>query len=106
MALSNAEKQKRWREKRNELAVALTGKPNEVADNILRNLGADQARKVSRALDKRLRDLKSDCPDWAVAQFGAQRPAGPHTVGRWTVEIPSSFPSKSALRQRFAAFFN
>ena len=34
MALSNAEKQKRWREKRNELAVALTGKPNEVADNI------------------------------------------------------------------------
>jgi hypothetical protein len=69
MALSNAEKQKRWREKRNELAVALTCKRDEVADNILRNLGAGQARKVSRALDKRLRDLKSDCPDCGGSGF-------------------------------------
>ena len=105
MALSNAEKQKRWREKRNELAVALTGKPNEVADNILRNLGADQARKVSRALDKRLRDLKSDCPDWAVAQFGAQRPAGPHTVGRCDCGNPEFLPKQERLTAAFCGFF-
>jgi hypothetical protein len=63
MALSNAEKQKRWRGKRNELAADWTGKPSEIAENILRNLGADQARKVSRALDKRLRNLRPDCPE-------------------------------------------
>lgn len=62
MALTNAEKQKRWRERRNSLAEALTGTPQEIADGILRTLGASQAEKVSRALKSRLRNLRSDCP--------------------------------------------
>jgi hypothetical protein len=61
VALTNAEKQRRWREKRNELAAAFTGIPKEVAENILSQLGVDKARRVVRALDKRLRNLKPDC---------------------------------------------
>ena len=59
MALSNAEKQRRWRARRNELATALTGEPEDVVNNLLRELGEDGARKVARALGKRLRNLKS-----------------------------------------------
>jgi hypothetical protein len=62
MALTNAEKQKRWRERRNSRAGALTGTPKEVADGILRTLGAQQAAKVARALKVRLRNLRPDCP--------------------------------------------
>jgi hypothetical protein len=63
MALTNAEKQKRWREKRNGLAEVLTRrKPEEVADGILHELGVERAKKVARALGRRLRNLKPDCP--------------------------------------------
>jgi hypothetical protein len=65
MALTNAEKQKRWRDKRNALAYAMTGtfgQPNEIADGILRELGGDKTRKVVAILKKRLRNLKADCP--------------------------------------------
>ena len=61
MALTNAEKQRRWRNRRNDRASALDGTPKEIADNLLRELGADVARKVARALDKRLRNLRPDC---------------------------------------------
>jgi hypothetical protein len=61
MALTNAEKQRRWRDRRNDRAAVLVGKPKEVADGILFELGVDQARKIARALDKRLRNLKPDC---------------------------------------------
>ena len=62
MALTNAEKQKRWRDRRNELANILTGTPRDVAEGIFSELGAKKARNVARALDKRLRNLKPDCP--------------------------------------------
>ena len=62
MALTNAENQKRWRERRNALADALTGTPKEIADGILRQLGAETAAKVERALKARLRNLRPDCP--------------------------------------------
>jgi hypothetical protein len=35
MVMTNAEKQRRWREKRNRRADALSGKPKEIADNLL-----------------------------------------------------------------------
>jgi hypothetical protein len=62
MALTNAQRQARWRDSRNEDAQALKGKPKEIADNILRSLGAKEAAKVMRALDQRLRNIKPDCP--------------------------------------------
>jgi len=62
MALSNAERQRRWRDKRNDLAQILVGTPNEICEAILRELGADPTRRLARALDKRLRSLRSDCP--------------------------------------------
>jgi hypothetical protein len=49
MGLSNAERQKRWREKRNDLAQDLLGTSNDICDAILRRLGVDQAKKVVRA---------------------------------------------------------
>jgi hypothetical protein len=55
VAYSNAQRQKRWRDKRNALAGVLTGTPREIAAGILRHLGPDRARKVMRALGKRLR---------------------------------------------------
>jgi hypothetical protein len=61
MALTNAERQRRWRDKRNELAEAFAGTPKELAEKILSHLGIDNARKVVRALDKRLRNIKPDC---------------------------------------------
>jgi len=61
MALTNAEKQKRWRDRRNSRAEALTGKPRDIANNILRQLGPKLSKQVARELDKRLRNLRSDC---------------------------------------------
>jgi hypothetical protein len=64
MALTNAQKQARWRERRNSKADVLDddAKPKQVAEGLLTELGVDRARKVLRALDKRLRGIKSDCP--------------------------------------------
>jgi hypothetical protein len=61
MALTNAQRQARWRDSRNEDAQALKGKPKNIADKILRSLGAKEAARVVRALDKRLRNIKPDC---------------------------------------------
>ncbi len=61
MGLTNAEKQKRWREKRNSRADALTGTPKEIVNGILRVLGPDQANKILRELESRLGNLRSDC---------------------------------------------
>jgi hypothetical protein len=52
----------RWREKRNELAQDLNGTPDDISAAILFRLGAEKAKKVARALDKRLRNIKPDCP--------------------------------------------
>jgi hypothetical protein len=62
MALTNAQRQARWRDRRNENAQALTGKPKEIADNILRELGVKESKRVLRALSKRLDSIKPDCP--------------------------------------------
>jgi len=61
MSLTNAHKQKRWRERRNSRADALTGTPKEIANRILRVLGPEEAEKILRALEARLRNVKSDC---------------------------------------------
>ena len=45
------------------LDQALLGTPNEVCEAMLRQLGVEQTKKVARALDKRLRNIKPDCPD-------------------------------------------
>jgi hypothetical protein len=60
--LSNAERQARWRERQKEKAGALDGKPKEVAERVIGVLGVAKAKKVSRALDKRLKAIKPDCP--------------------------------------------
>jgi ParB/RepB/Spo0J family partition protein len=39
----------------------LLGTPDEICEAILCSLGVDQAKKVVRALDKRLRNVKPDC---------------------------------------------
>jgi hypothetical protein len=62
MGLSNAERQKRWRDKRNELAQALIGPPSEIAEEVLHHLGVDQTKKLVRELENRLRNIKADCP--------------------------------------------
>jgi len=61
MALSNAERQRRWRERRNDLAQVLVGKPNQIAEGILSHHGAKEAKRIVQALDKRLRNIKPDC---------------------------------------------
>jgi hypothetical protein len=58
MALSNAEKQRAWRERRNKLARVLTGTPDQIADHIVTTLGIEQARKIVRAIDKRVNKAK------------------------------------------------
>jgi hypothetical protein len=62
VALTNAQKQARWRNKRNDLAKDLVGRPTDIADNILHRLGPDATRKVAQALSTRLRNLRPDCP--------------------------------------------
>jgi hypothetical protein len=62
MALTNAQRQAKWRDSRNEDAQALKGKPKDIAESILMRLGAKEAARVVRALDKRLRNIKPDCP--------------------------------------------
>jgi hypothetical protein len=52
MALTNAQRQARWRDSRNEDAQALKGEPEEIAENILRILGPTRAWLLARALDK------------------------------------------------------
>jgi hypothetical protein len=69
MGLTNAEKQKRWREKRNSRADALTGTPKEIVNGILRVLGPGQANTILRELEGRLRNLRSDCPACHGAGF-------------------------------------
>jgi hypothetical protein len=52
----------RWRDRRNELAAILEmDKATDIAEGILKELGADRARTVVRALHKRLRTIKPDC---------------------------------------------
>jgi hypothetical protein len=57
MAITNAEKQRRWREKRNARAGALDPAlaPKDAAEAIFRELGADRARKIVPLLAKRVR---------------------------------------------------
>jgi predicted mannosyl-3-phosphoglycerate phosphatase (HAD superfamily) len=63
-ALSNAERQRRWRERRNDRAAVLDGSPTEVAKAILAHLGKDRAQKVVLALNKRLKRAKVEVKEW------------------------------------------
>jgi hypothetical protein len=69
--MTNAERQARWRERRNTLALALEygSDPVQAADGILLAFGPEEAgrilrkaEKVVRVLRKRLRNIKPDCP--------------------------------------------
>jgi hypothetical protein len=63
MPLSNSEKQKRWRDKRNTLARAFTETPDKFAETIVNECGIEHARKVARAIDKRARLNKRRQPE-------------------------------------------
>jgi hypothetical protein len=104
MALTNAQRQARWRDRRNEAATALTGKPNQIADNILLELGAKDATKVVRALDKRLRNIKPDCPRCSGAGFitsEARMPCG--TPLRWNMTAPCDCLPPAPYKLQWAA---
>ena len=51
--LTNAERQRRWRDRRNALIEALTGSPAKAAEAIVAMLGVDKARKVAKALEQK-----------------------------------------------------
>jgi hypothetical protein len=87
-ALSGAERQRRWRDKRNELAQVLVGNPKEVADAILRKLGVSQGRKVVRALDKRLRNIKPGCPACQGTGFAPVRYSTACGMPLWDGKMP------------------
>jgi hypothetical protein len=61
-ALSNAERQARWRDNLKERADVIGGNSKEVAEKILLHLGKVKAQKVMRELNKRLRAIKPSCP--------------------------------------------
>jgi hypothetical protein len=61
MALTNAEKQKRWRERRNELASALIGDAPWIAQQIFYELGAKKTARVVDLLRKRLKQIDPKC---------------------------------------------
>jgi hypothetical protein len=74
MALTNAEKQRRWREERNRKAAVLDhARPKDVAEGILAELGIDRTQKVLRALEKRVRAIKKDCPACGGTGFMTRR---------------------------------
>jgi hypothetical protein len=64
MALTDAEKQKRFRDRRNERQAVLDAgnTSKEIAEMIFRELGPARARGVVKHLTARLRNLKADCP--------------------------------------------
>ena len=77
--------EKRWREKRNDLAAALTGKSKEIADNILLELGPHKARTVVRALEARLQVVQNPHHDQTRRRFPSQR-VGAMAMARRTTE--------------------
>jgi hypothetical protein len=89
MAITNAEKQQRWRKKRNARAGALDPAlaPKDAAEAIFRELGADRARKIVPLLARRVRNLKPDCPackGTGLAQIKLFSCSG-EAEGDWTV---------------------
>ena len=48
LALSDAERQKRWRDRRNALAKALEGDASSIARRIFEELGAKKTQRVDR----------------------------------------------------------
>jgi hypothetical protein len=51
--LTNAQRQARWRDRRNALVKALTGSPATAAAAIVAEIGVDKARKVAKALEQK-----------------------------------------------------
>jgi hypothetical protein len=61
MALTNAEKQKRWRDRRNQLANALQGDAPWIAEKIFRELGVKKTKRVADHLRRRLKAIDPNC---------------------------------------------
>jgi hypothetical protein len=62
MALTNAQRQQRYRDKRNELVEMMEGTPTEIAHKLVFELGVEVGMKVAEAMRKRIRNIKPDCP--------------------------------------------
>jgi hypothetical protein len=61
MALTNAEKQKRWRQRRNGLAQALIGDAPWIAEKIFSELGVKKTKRVADHLRRRLKAIDPNC---------------------------------------------
>jgi hypothetical protein len=61
MALTNAEKQKRWRERRNQLARTLEGDAPGIAEKIFSELGVKKTKRVADHLRRRLKAIDPNC---------------------------------------------
>lgn len=62
MAFTNAEKQARWRARRNARAEALQGDAPWIAEKIFDELGAKKTKRVVDLLRKRLKAIDPNCP--------------------------------------------
>ena len=85
MAFTNAEKQRRWRERLHEQAGVLDGTPTQIATAILGKLGAERTRSVIKALEKRLRNAKPHvvrAGDFATRSFGERASASGARCGK------------------------
>jgi hypothetical protein len=77
-----------------ELAEALAGTPDEICEAILSHLGIDKTKKVVRKLDKRLRNIKPDCPSCkgtGLSQAKLSMPCGTPLMidgKRWEIRRP------------------
>ena len=61
MALTNAERQRRWREQQNAKASALEGDAPWIAQKIFSELGAKKTARVVTLLQKRLKAIDPNC---------------------------------------------
>jgi hypothetical protein len=74
MALTNAEKQKRWRDRRNGLAQALIGDAPWIAEKIFSELGVKKTKRVADHLRRRLKAIDPNCQLCKGTGFHARQP--------------------------------
>ena len=77
MTLTNAEKQRRWRNRRNRLARAFTETPAMFAETIVNECGIEHARKIARAIDRLVARNKrrQPPPRGILGDFGRRQPS-------------------------------
>jgi hypothetical protein len=61
MALTNVERQRRWRQRQNDKAAALEGDAPWIAQQIFSELGAKKTARVVALLQKRLKATDPNC---------------------------------------------